>query len=151
MLEIENNLDVINAKLSEILEGASLIKFSYSGIYTLEFDLPKEQYGSNCFYIDIGTQMSISAIEDRKLFDKKFSIEDLFLVWSKNVSQAKIENDLSLTLYFEDLYECRIASKLFDPEKIFDMRWTLYQPNEQGSFSIWVSDEENIYCQIPNQ
>jgi hypothetical protein len=149
MLEVKNDIGVINAKLTELFEGASLIKFSYSGIYTLEFDHPGERYGRNGFYIDIGTDISISEINSDKLFTERFAIEDLFLIWSKGVKSIHIENDLSLVISFEETYICRIASKLYDPENIVDMRWTVYQSKDRDSLFIWVSDEKNIYCQIP--
>jgi hypothetical protein len=81
--------------------------------------------------------------------NRSFAIEDLFLIWSKDVKSVIIENDLSLVIYFEETHVCRIASWLYDPENIFDLRWTVYQSKDRDSFSIWVSDEENIYGGIP--
>jgi hypothetical protein len=49
MVEVSNDLGVINAKLSELFDGASLIKFSYSGIYTLEFDHPGSGMAGRAF------------------------------------------------------------------------------------------------------
>jgi hypothetical protein len=149
MTQVENDLKLINEKVSHLFSAASLIKFSYSGIYTLEFDLPEEVYGFNYFFLDIGTQLSIFEIEKEQPFVKDFSIEDFFLIWSKNVTKVIVENDLNLLIFFDNNYCCKVASKLFDPENIFDMRWSIYQKQDTPSFYLVVSDEENIYLQTP--
>ncbi|MBI3137715.1 MAG: hypothetical protein HYZ15_03940 [Sphingobacteriales bacterium] len=149
MTEVENDLKLINEKVSHLFNRASLIKFSYSGIYTLEFDLPEEVYGYNYFFLDIGTQLSIFENEKGQPFLKNFSMEDFFLVWSKNVTKVVVENDLSLLICFDSNYCCKVVSKLSDPENIFDMRWSIYQKQDAPSFYLVVSDEENIYLQTP--
>jgi hypothetical protein len=149
MLEVENDLKTINERITDLFAGASLIRFSYSGIYTLEFDLPREYCGYNYFYIDIGTKLSIFETIKSELLPTSFSIEDLLLIWSKTVTKAEVENDLSLSIIFDNFYCCRITSKLLDPENLFDMRWSIYQEKASPSFCVSVSDEENIFLQAP--
>jgi hypothetical protein len=149
MMEVQNDIKLINKKVSDLFEGANLRKFSYSGIFTLEFDLPKEVFGFNYFFLDIGTEMSIFECEKEGPFIKKFSIEDLFLIWPKNVTRIVIENDLSLSIFFDNNYCCKIVAKLFDPEGLFDMRWSIFQKMDAPSFYLLVSDDENIFLQTP--
>jgi hypothetical protein len=73
----------------------------------------------------------------------------LLLIWSKSVTKAEVENDLSLSIFFDNFYCCRITSKLLDPENLFDMRWSIYQEKASPSFCLLVSDEENIFLQAP--
>jgi hypothetical protein len=149
MLEVENDLKTINEQITGLFAGASLIKFSYSGIYTLEFDLPIEYYGYNYFYIDIGTKLSVFEVIKSESLSTNFLIDDLLLIWSKTVTKAEVENDLSLLIFFDNFYCCRITSKLPDPENLFDMRWSIYQEKASPSFCVSVSDEENIFLQAP--
>lgn len=149
MIEVENDLKLINERVSDLFQGASLIKFSYSGLYTLEFDLPREVCGFNFFFVDIGTQLSIFDTNKQQSFIIDFSIESFLLIWSKNVRNVIIDNELALSIFFDNNYCCKIESKLFDPERLIDMRWSIYQQKNISSFYLSVSDEENIYLQTP--
>lgn len=149
MLEIENDLKVINEQVSDLFKGASLIKFSYSGIYTFEFDLPREVYGLNYFYLDIGTQFSVFEIGKEYPFAAPSTIESIFSVWSKNISKVFVDNDYSLSIIFDNNYCCKVTSELSDAERVFDMRWSIYQNQDIPSFYLSVSNEKNIYMQTP--
>jgi hypothetical protein len=148
METIENKIDAIKNKVAELLTGSSFDKFSYSGIYTMTFTLKQPFYGFDYCNIDIGTAIKIEK-ENITSAPKIFSIEDFFSIWSKSITKVELKEDLSLLLFFEDSFSCKINSYLEDQEGLFDMRWTLYQNKKDGSFSVWVSNEENIYLQMP--
>lgn len=149
MLEIENDLNVINEQVSDLFTGASLIKFSYSGIYTFEFDLPREVYGFNYFYLDIGTQFSVFEIDRENPFTKPSTIESIFSIWSRSVSKVFVDNDYSLSIIFDNNYCCKVTPKLSDTDRVFDMRWSIYQNQDLPSFYLLVSNEKKIYLQTP--
>lgn len=142
---IENNIELINSRLAELLIGASFDKFSYSGIYTMSFTLSDLLYGFNYCNLDIVTDITIQRAADLSA-PRKFSIEDFLLIWGKVIDNVKLDKDLCLNLSFENEYLCKISSHLEDPERLFDMRWAIYQHKEErGPFSVWVSDEECIH------
>lgn len=149
MEKFENDLGIINEKVKDLFEGTSLIKFSYAGNYILEFDLPQSRYGFNFFYVDIGTCPVIFNISETGPLKKEFSIKDFLLLWSKNVKSASIDSELNLLIVFENDFCCRIPSSLFDPEGLFDMRWSIYQDKIIPSFNLNVTDENQIYLQLP--
>ena len=146
MAKIENDLYLINQKVTDLFTGASLIKFSYSGIYSLEFDLPRYVFGYNFFTIDVGT--SISIFENDKDQDN-FSIDDFFKIWSFTVKTATVEKDLALYILFENNYCCKIESSINDPENLVDMRWCIYQKRDEPSFFLSVTDEKSTCLQTP--
>ncbi len=148
MIEIENNVGEINKILRDGLLGGELYLFSYSGIYTLHFDLRHIFYGYNYLKIDIGTEFKVF---EKKLNSPeiKFDINSLFNIWSKRVTHVDISTDLVLNIEFDNNYICKIESHLFDPDSIFDMRWSVYQSLEPESFYIVVSDDNTIYLKKP--
>ncbi len=144
----DNDIGLTSNRIRELLTGASFDKFSYSGIYTMTFTLKKSFCGLDYCNIDIATKIVIKQANNQSAL-KEFSIEDFLQLWGKVIIKVKLENDLSLTLFFENFFSCKIHSYLDDAEDLFDMRWALYQNREISSLSVWVSDEENIYLQAP--
>lgn len=143
MFIIENEIDKIQNVISDILEDASLDRFCYSGIYTLEFTMKQEQYGFKNCKLDIGVGLKIGKINDGQFF-----VKDLLLIWSNTVDKVKLDDDLSLTIYFQNGFFCKVLSEQEGIDDLVDMRWNLYQSDDESSFSIWTSDVENIYCKI---
>jgi hypothetical protein len=145
---IENNIELINISLSELLIGARFDKFCYSGIYSMEFTLERPMYNFDYCQLDIATAIVIGYVPDFQEA-KKFSVDEFHKIWGKVIEKVKLNEDLSLTIIFEGSFFCNISSRLEDPEGLFDMRWSMYQNKEIEAFSVWVSDEENIYLRRP--
>lgn len=144
MERIENDVELINITLSELLIGASFDKFCYSGIYSMMFTLNRPMYNCNYCNLDIATGLVIKQISGISS-SKEFSIEDFQKIWGKVIDKVELGEDLSLSLFFDSTFLCKVSSYLEDPEGLFDMRWSIYQNKEIESFSVWVSDEKNIY------
>lgn len=149
MAIIEKDPAVINEQAGQLFKAASLVKFSYSGIFSLEFELPREYFGFNHIHLDIGTRFFIYGVNSEDQFETEATIQDLYHIWSKNVSDATIGEDLSLNFTFENNRCLRVVADLHDPDKIFDMRWEIYQRLDDISFRIRVSDEKTISMQLP--
>jgi hypothetical protein len=140
---IENNVELIRLELSNLFSGASFDKFSYSGIYSMEFTLSKPQYGFEYYMLEIVTGISILKVPDPSTADT-FLVDDFLRIWGKVVDRVELGEDLTLRLYFSD-WICQIPSAMDDPEGLFDLRWAIHPVGEKDSFSVWVSDEKNIF------
>src|SRR5882757_915281 len=143
MEKIENNITLINSRLSELLVGTSFDKFCYAGIYTMVFTLNKPLYGFDFCNLDIATEITIKPVSG-PTDANKFTCADFHLIWGKSIKKVTLSENLFLNLYFENSYLCSISSYIKDPEGLFDMRWSIYQQKEEESVSVWVSDEKNI-------
>jgi hypothetical protein len=142
MKVIENDVEIIGATVTRILAGSTFEKFCYSGIYTMVFSTNNTNGSTDIYKIDIGTSLNIYKEPEK---GKSFIVDDFLLIWGKKITRTNLATDLSLTIFFENSVGCKISAELYNPEGLFDMRWTLYQCDAEKSLSIWVSDEQNIY------
>jgi hypothetical protein len=144
MNQLEHRIESINQRLSDILVGASFDKFSYAGIYSMEFTLNNSTSNFNSVMLDIATEIVVSSGAGA-LNSTEFVITDFYMIWGKTISKVHVEEDLSLTLFFDGDFLCKISSTLDDPEGLFDLRWAIRSIKEVDCFSIWVSNEKEIF------
>ena len=141
------DLQLIQTTISEILCGASFDKFSYSGIYTLYFTLPNKRHGIELCNIDVATDILVLPNDQDGKTD--FLMEDLLKIYGSTITKVKLDQDLSLNLFFDNSFVCIVSSYLEDKEGLIDLRWELYEFTEVKSLSIRVTNEEEIYLRIP--
>jgi hypothetical protein len=144
MNKLENRIEIVRQRITEILVGASFDKFSYAGIYSMEFTLKNSTNSFNSVSLDIATEIVVGPAP-KGLKSTEFAIADFYRIWGKTVSKVDIEKNLSLILFFDGDILCTVSSALDDPEGLFDLRWTIRSTKESDTFSIWVSSEKDIF------